>query len=133
MISDFQKQVIVEMLRENVAPSFVYLFGSQSSGTARQDSDIDIAYVADKHLSPYERFTLAGQLASLLHVDVDLVDLNVASTVLQMQIVSQGSIIYCTEELFRQLFAMRVYKMYARLNEERAAIMQNYARGSLEA
>lgn len=133
MISDFQKQVIVEMLRENVAPSFVYLFGSQSSGTARQDSDIDIAYVADKHLSPYERFILAGQLASLLHVDVDLVDLNVASTVLQMQIVSQGSIIYCTEELFRQLFAMRVYKMYARLNEERAAIMQNYARGSLEA
>lgn len=133
MISDFQKQVIVQTLRESVSPSFVYLFGSQNSGTARQDSDIDIAYVADKRLSPYDRFILAGHLAALLHIDVDLVDLNDASTVLQMQIVSQGSIIYYREELSRQLFAMRVYKMYARLNEERAVILQNYTRGALEA
>jgi len=52
MISDLQRQVIVQTLRENVSPSFVYLF--------------------------------------------------------------------------RQLFVMRVYKMYARLNEERSAILQKY-------
>lgn len=44
-------------------------------GPARKDSDLDIAYVADKPLSSYERFLLAGEIAQSCNVDVELIDI----------------------------------------------------------
>ncbi|WP_443136998.1 nucleotidyltransferase domain-containing protein [Lysinibacillus sp. JNUCC 51] len=35
------------------------VFGSYAHGSAREDSDLDIGYFADKSLSGYERFLLA--------------------------------------------------------------------------
>jgi len=132
VISEAQRRIIIETLESAVSPTAVYLFGSHNSGTARPDSDIDVAYIADRHLTPYERFTLAGQLAELLHTDVDLIDLSDASTVMQMQIVSQGSVIHCVNVPARQSFVLRTYKMYARLNEERQAILRKYTQGGAQ-
>lgn len=55
-------------------PAFIIVFGSYAYGSARKDSDLDIAYVADKPLSGYERFLLAG-------IDVDLIDIKTVDTV----------------------------------------------------
>lgn len=131
MLSAEQTNTIVNTLQSVLSPSLVYVFGSHSKGTDRPDSDIDIAYVSDQKLTSYERFMLAQQLATLLNKDVDLIDLTQASTVFQMQIVSRGVVIHCTDSHLRQAYTLRVYKMYTRLNEERADILKKLAQGGL--
>jgi len=56
------QKVVVEKLASAVNPVFVIVFGSYAQGLAREDSDLDIAYFADKPLSGYERFLLAGEI-----------------------------------------------------------------------
>jgi uncharacterized protein len=118
--------IIIEVLTETVSPYLIYLFGSTVAGNVHQDSDIDIAFLSDqKQLDHYERFMVAQELASRLHRDVDLVDLKQASTVFQAQVVSNGKVIYCTNEQKKAEYEWRVLKMYAKLNEERTEILRN--------
>lgn len=116
--------LIRNFLHDTITPYTIYLFGSYASGSVREDSDLDLAYLSQKQISDYERFKVAQQLASRLNVDVDLVDLEKASTVFQVQIISTGKVIDCKDEMNRQLFEMKTLKMYARLNEEREVILK---------
>jgi uncharacterized protein len=117
--------IIIEVLTETVSPYLIYLFGSTVAGHVHQDSDIDIAFLSDqKQLDHYERL-VAQDLASRLHRDVDLVDLKQASTVFQAQVVSNGKVIYCTNEQKKAEYEWRALKMYAKLNEERTEILRN--------
>ena len=57
-------------------------------------------------------------------MEVDLVDLEEASTVFQVQIISKGKVFYCSDETKRHLFEIKMLKMYTCLNEERADILR---------
>ncbi|QOY35487.1 type VII toxin-antitoxin system MntA family adenylyltransferase antitoxin [Anaerobacillus isosaccharinicus] len=118
-----QLESIKKRLITRVSPSLIYLFGSYAKGTEHASSDIDIAYMSDVVLSDYERFMLAEELASELNKDVDLVDLKLATTVFQTQIIATGKLIYCTDELLKMKFEMLTLKMYAKLNEERQVVL----------
>lgn len=116
----------MDILNERLSPSLVFLFGSTVKEFTHKGSDIDIAFLSDeKELDKYEIFMIAQELASKLNRDVDLIDLNQASTVLQAQIVSTGKIIYCTDERKKAAFELKALKMYAKLNEERSPILKN--------
>ncbi|WP_053399339.1 type VII toxin-antitoxin system MntA family adenylyltransferase antitoxin [Priestia koreensis] len=121
------EKAIVDFLIKELLPSTVYLFGSQATKHAHKKSDYDIAYLSEKMLSHYERFMLAQQLASNLNRDVDLIDLDKASTVFQAQVVGHGKVLYCTDENDRLMFEMLTFKKYARLNEERKEILDAIA------
>lgn len=116
------REEITQFLIKNVSPDFIVLFGSFVKGTMREDSDIDVAFFSEKVYNDYELFLLAQKLADRLGHEVDLVQLNNASTVFQAQIVGTGETIYCTDETKRMFFEMKVLKMYAKLNEERQPI-----------
>ncbi|MFZ7101388.1 MAG: type VII toxin-antitoxin system MntA family adenylyltransferase antitoxin [Peptococcaceae bacterium] len=116
--------MITNYLKEKVSPDVVYVFGSYARAEMNRDSDIDIAFLSERIFNHYDLFIYAQELASFLGRDVDLVDLNRASTVLQNQVVSKGKVIYSADEKRRALFEMTVYKKYARLNEERTEIMK---------
>ncbi|MGY0692799.1 type VII toxin-antitoxin system MntA family adenylyltransferase antitoxin [Virgibacillus sp. FSP13] len=119
------EQTIIDLLREKVSPFLIILFGSTVNGTAHRESDIDIAFLNDStELDAYDLFIVAQELAATLHQDVDLIDLNKASTVFQAQIIDTGKVIYCTDELKKAKYTMKTLKMYAKLNEERAEILQ---------
>jgi predicted nucleotidyltransferase len=118
-----EKNVIIRHLIDKHAPWVIYLFGSFARGTARPNSDLDLALACDRAQGAYDLFITAQEIASKLHREVDVVDLNTASTVFQMQIVSTGKVLYCTDETRRISFEALVYKMYARLNEERKVIL----------
>jgi len=61
-----------------------------------------------------------------------LINLDTVSTVLQAQVVSKGEIVYEQDKLRRQEFFILVLKKYARLNEERAPILDRIKeRGSI--
>jgi uncharacterized protein len=120
------KQMITNVLTEKLFPFLIILFGSTVKGNIHQSSDIDIAFLSDNKVpDPYEIFMIAQELASKLQRDVDLIDLNQASTVFQAQIVSTGKVIYCSDEHKRAQFEMKTLKMYAKLNEERSPILKN--------
>ena len=68
----------------------VYGFGSRVQGTARQESDLDMAVLVAGHADVVVLWHLAGELADIAACTVDLLDLRVASTVVQDQIITTG-------------------------------------------
>lgn len=110
-------------LLDAIDPYLIMLFGSAAREQMRRDSDVDIAYLSDVEISPYEQLLLAEHLAGLLSRDVHLLDLNSVSTVLQAQVVSKGRIILDQDPQRRQEYFILVLKKYARLNEERAPVL----------
>ncbi|WP_225774867.1 type VII toxin-antitoxin system MntA family adenylyltransferase antitoxin [Pseudomonas sp. Marseille-Q5115] len=68
----------------------IYVFGSQATGQATETSDIDIAVLAGGVVDPQLLWELAGALADILHLPVDLLDLRSASSVMQYQVITTG-------------------------------------------
>lgn len=124
-LSAEQIEQIKKFLIDKLNPYLIIIYGSAANGRMRADSDIDIAYLStqDNDLRDYDRFMLAQEMAEILDRDVHLIDLRQASTVLQAQVVAQGKVILDQEPVKRQEFFMLVLKKYARLNEERAPIL----------
>jgi predicted nucleotidyltransferase len=131
-INEKEIEKIKEYLKEKLSPYLIILFGSAVKGYMREDSDVDIAFLSDKELNSYEVFLIAQGLADLLGRDVDLVDLKKASTVFQVQVISTGKVIFCSDKTKRMVFEMTALKKYARLNEERECILEKIKeRGSI--
>ncbi|MFJ7793351.1 nucleotidyltransferase domain-containing protein [Pseudomonas sp. NPDC096950] len=68
----------------------VYLFGSQITGDAGAESDLDVAVLSSGPVEPLMLWRLSGELADIVGVPVDLLDLRAASTVMQYQILTTG-------------------------------------------
>ena len=121
---------LIQYIRQSV-PSLIalYRFESQAKGTARRDSDVDLAVLARDPIPNLRRFELAQELAVQLHREVDLVDLRTASTVMRMQVLSTGTCLNTQNESVRREFEMYDYSDYARLNEERREIKRISASG----
>ncbi|MEO8488578.1 MULTISPECIES: nucleotidyltransferase domain-containing protein [unclassified Pseudomonas] len=68
----------------------VYVFGSQATGEAHADSDLDLAVLAAGPVDPLLLWQLSGELADIVAVPVDLLDLRAASTVMQYQVITTG-------------------------------------------
>ena len=117
------KDQLIQVINAKLDTEFIILFGSFAKGNAHDDSDIDLAYFSSTPLSSYDRFLLAGELATIAGREVDLIDLKQADTVLTIQIFSEGLPIYIknNNEYTRQ--KMCAYSMYATLSEQRAPII----------
>ncbi|WP_432355569.1 type VII toxin-antitoxin system MntA family adenylyltransferase antitoxin [Sporosarcina sp. A2] len=108
------------------------LFGSYAKGTVREDSDIDLAYYAVDVLSPYECFSLSGELAQIANGDVDVVNIREIDTVFAVQIFPTGKLLACHDENEYIKQRMKAYSIYAGLNEQRAEVLQRIQdRGSV--
>jgi EPS-associated MarR family transcriptional regulator len=55
-----------------------YLFGSAASGKIHPESDIDMAVLADSPVDPERLWKLAQDVAAMLNVEIDLIDLRMA-------------------------------------------------------
>lgn len=117
--------VIKQQLQPLAGLKLIYLFGSRGEGQETASSDWDIAFLADKPLPSLERWQLAQQLASELGADVDLIDLAVASTVMRMQVIENGRLLF-GEKYDSEVFETQVYSMYGRLQESRQDIVQDF-------
>lgn len=115
---------IVGLIRERVpSPIAIYLFGSAAMDAVHDSSDIDLAVLAQESLEAKERWDLQQELAIALRVDVDLVDLRSASTVMRFQVVSKGELLFEADTTKRAEFEMLTYSMYTRFNVERREIL----------
>ena len=127
-------QPVLKLLDERIQPFAVYLFGSGARATLREDSDIDLAFLADTSPTPYEQFVLAQEAAEMLNREVDLINLRAVETVFGALIVTSGRLVVNRDRDNVTMFHIRTLKEYALLNEERAVILKRIRdRGSLYA
>lgn len=90
------------------------LFGSRAKGTARADSDADIAILAKESLSLDDKIALGEEMAKRLGVSedkIDLVDLRHASPLLQHQVGEEGRILSGDPQKFAR-FRVLAWKRY---------------------
>ena len=105
-----------------------YVFGSRATGDARPDSDLDVAVLAPRPLDPVDRFRFQERLAAHLGLDVDLVDLRSASTVMRAEVLRTGRVVLDRDPTARAFWEVTAMSAYALLNEERRDILEDVRR-----
>lgn len=119
------KDNAIAKLNQHVSPEFVIVFGSFAKGTENDKSDLDLAYYAEKELSDYERFLVAGELSCACDIEVDLVDIRKIDTVFRAQIFFTGDLLYSRNEQLFYKERMRAGSMYVTLNEQRKEVLKS--------
>jgi predicted nucleotidyltransferase len=122
MLTDSQTRAVLLEL-ERFAPIVVYVFGSAAQGRERADSDIDLAFLAAQACPPYDVFMASQRIATIVGRDVDLIDLNRVGDVMKVQVLGGGRRILVADPLAADTFEMLALSDYARLNEERRAVL----------
>ncbi len=105
----------------------LYLFGSHANNQASKNSDIDLAVLNFRVLPSIERWEIQQKMAEQLNVDVDLVDLLVASTVLRNEIIHKGICLFDVKN-YQSKFEMQTMSMYQHLNDERSDLIKKFVR-----
>lgn len=70
--------IILDALKQHPEIHTAYLFGSLAKGTARPDSDLDIAVQSEKVLTTEQHIALVEDLALATGRPIDLIDLKTA-------------------------------------------------------
>ena len=90
----------------------VLFFGSQVNGRTKPDSDIDIAYSAQKLLSTDEKIGLNNELCDLFHKDiVDQVDIRNANPLLLHEISTNSQLLF-GKEIDYIKFRTRAFRVF---------------------
>jgi|EP01133_Synstelium_polycarpum_P004176 predicted nucleotidyltransferase len=84
------KKVLPHLQAEVPELLAVYVFGSQVTGEAGSESDLDVAVLSAGVVEPLLLWQLSGELADIVGVPIDLLDLRAASTVMQYQVLTTG-------------------------------------------
>lgn len=123
----------IEILKENVQDLVaVVVFGSFGTDYERKDSDLDMAFLTEKpndYSDTVKTWNLAQEIAKTINRDVDLVNLRQISTVFSFQILTTGTLVYCSNELMFANFDNLVTSVYLRFQEERKDILDDYTKG----
>ena len=85
------------------------LFGSVAKGTARYDSDLDIAVAAAHPLDAHDIMALISELAELTGRPVDLIDLSTVGEPLLGQIIAGGRRIMGNNTLYAEQVLKHLY------------------------
>lgn len=116
---------LVEHLREAISSlSAVYVFGSQVTGHATVESDLDVALLADDEVSAEELWGWSSSLAELMKCDVDLLNLRAASTVMQYRIITTGKRLWARDSQ-AALYESFILSQKTTLDEARAGLLQD--------
>lgn len=132
--SGMDLSVAVDALRAAIPElQAIYVFGSVATGQDRPHSDVDLAVLVRRPLGGETRWRLQERIAAELGRDVDLVDLREASTVMQVQVLRTGRVLFEAEGSGRPLFEATALGAYTRLNFSRAGILADVkARGFVQ-
>ena len=93
---------IADCLHERFGLDALWLFGSEARGTATSESDLDVAALFRRRPLRAELLEARLDLADLLARDVDLVDLDNASPILVMQVLSNGRLLVENDPVHRR-------------------------------
>jgi uncharacterized protein len=112
MLPDDALQRVDDLLDRRFGLDVLWLFGSEASGGARPDSDVDLAVLFRGRPEPLEVLDAQGDLAELLGREVDLVDLDRASPILGMQVLRSGRLVVDRNPSRRYAFFSKTVSLY---------------------
>ncbi len=119
-------QMVVDSFPDVIS---IYLFGSYGTEYERSESDVDIALLLPHDVAKENRHLylhpLHHALERLLRKDVDLINMRLVSTVLQIQILKADRLIYCSDRYAVDVYEAFVMSSYQRLNRERREIIED--------
>lgn len=108
-----KREAIKEYARQH-GIFLMVLFGSRARGTARLDSDMDIAIHASHVLAPYELAQTSFDISSLFGFSgrVDIVDIGAASPLLLSRVARDGVLLFEAEPLCFARFRIYACKYF---------------------
>jgi predicted nucleotidyltransferase len=119
---------VVRLLRSAFPEALgIYAFGSQVQGTAREDSDLDLAVLVKGYAEPLALWNLANALTNQVGCTVDLLDLRAASTVMAHQVLTQGRRLWGADPA-AGIFEAFVLSEKTALDEARAGLLADIAK-----
>lgn len=126
------QEIILKRVQERLPDLLaLYAFGSRIQGLASAESDLDLAVLVAGYADPLLLFDLAGELADVAGCAVDLLDLRVASTVMQYQIITTG-VRWWQKDSQAALFEAAILSEKTALDEARYALIDDIQhRGSV--
>jgi predicted nucleotidyltransferase len=105
----------------------VTLFGSRATGAETPESDLDLAVLLPRRADPVQLWEAGEAIARRLDVDVDLIDLRAASTVMQFQVVTTGRRLFARGEEAER-YELFILGEMMDLNEARAPLLADIQR-----
>jgi uncharacterized protein len=93
MISDEAAETVKCVLTRHFELDAIWVFGSEAAGTAREESDIDIALLTQPAPSIDILAKAKAELSDALGREVDLIDLRRASPILAYQVLKSGVLV----------------------------------------
>lgn len=103
------RDTIIEILNKEKV-YLCYLFGSFGTEDFTDDSDIDIAILADLDFTTILK--LASDLEEKLGRNVDLVEVDKINPIIQLQIVRRNEVLFCNSEEKRFNFLNKLDNWY---------------------
>lgn len=130
MISQLRTKVIEFFSARQEGLAAVVLFGSQVDGSAKEESDVDVALLFSHESKPtgMELWSQRQELAEWLGKEVDLVLLNGASPLLAMQVFKKGEELFVPDRKSYDQFVMTLFTDYADLTLIRQPMIEAMAR-----
>jgi predicted nucleotidyltransferase len=100
--------------------SIIWLYGSRAKGTARQDSDFDIAIAFnnftlsqfDKAIRPQEYALLWNSELNLPEKTISVVDINTIPSYLAVNVVEYGKVLFNKDILREMKETQRIYSQF---------------------
>ena len=109
---------IVEIIKNHQPKvQIIYLFGSHAKAQEQETSDIDLAIKTEESISNTEIYDLRQELAAQLNQDVDLIDMEKASTVLKNEVVQGGTRLYCAPQFDYKPYELLIISQYLDFQE----------------
>lgn len=102
-------QTIRSILTGQKEVRLAILFGSLAAGTARADSDLDLAVDLGHRLDAAEKINLIGELAAATGRPVDLIDLRSVGEPLLGQILRHGKRLIGSDTRYAELLSKHLF------------------------
>ncbi len=116
--------LLTDYLKEKISPVVIYLFGSAAGDSFNIESDIDLAVLTDKSISPLEFYNISTELSVLVKQDIHLVDFWEVTDLLRIEILKKGKVLFSRDESLRLENEMKALSSYIKLNEEREVVIK---------
>lgn len=101
-----------EILLQNKAIVFAYVFGSYVQNKIRKDSDIDLAIYLEDELGTYEYLELKMLLSEAFNREVDLVILNKATPLLKYEIYKNNILLFSNDKAVENKYKIKTLFEY---------------------
>jgi predicted nucleotidyltransferase len=98
VFQDKKYHILIKQIKSSLPNVLaIYAFGSQITGHANEHSDLDLAVLIDGQVETFDLWDLASQLSEIAGCDVDLLNMRLASTVMQYQILQTGRTLWAKQ------------------------------------